>query len=392
MLYRGTERFKRALEELCPPPRGEREVRPRLPTSPKLDRAGLGYEPPAAGDDEQLPPALRLPCPLEPLRMASDDAASPEEAEAAQADLRAQKSRLDGMHRGTLQDARGRANPYEAVGRGPFVNRAAVKLAEIDARLGLTELLPLDTSDAGTSFHFVDLCSGPGGFSEYLYWREEQRRAARRWRRRPCGWGVTLRGRHGAPDFDLRHLPRDFRPVYGPADGDLMHEGVAEALRAEVALRAPEGVQLVTADGGAEVSDFNDQEREMLPLLRRQAEVARAVLAPGGAMLLKVFDTFEPATVEALCSAAEHFESVEAVKPVSSRPANSERYVVLRGFRRDPAPHPDLAPRLRGFAVRCARRQVAALRDVLAAARDRNLLHPRAGDACRELLRVARLA
>ncbi|CAG7818620.1 unnamed protein product, partial [Allacma fusca] len=71
------------------------------------------------------------------------------------------------------QDARARSNPYEFVGNSIFQNRAGMKLANIDADLDfwLSDPRKHDGSHVvGSSdiLHFVDLCAGPGGFSEYV--------------------------------------------------------------------------------------------------------------------------------------------------------------------------------------------------------------------------------
>ena len=66
-----------------------------------------------------------------------------------------------------------------------FVNRSAIKLANIDALLGFaltrqpssscTKIIPTDTplstAKEGAYFAFVDLCGAPGGFSEYILYR-----------------------------------------------------------------------------------------------------------------------------------------------------------------------------------------------------------------------------
>ena len=53
-------------------------------------------------------------------------------------------------------------NRFESLGRHIFMNRSAMKLANMDHILD---------GALGASASFVDICGGPGGFSEYLTWR-----------------------------------------------------------------------------------------------------------------------------------------------------------------------------------------------------------------------------
>lgn len=115
--------------------------------------------------------------------------------------LFATKNRFDHVSDSHFRAARDSANPYETVGGSVFQNRAAVKLANLDALCGLTHIYRPDyvgTRDereqaaasaavAGGAFRmtFCDVCAGPGGFTEYLTWRFDGR--AR-------GYGMTLKG------------------------------------------------------------------------------------------------------------------------------------------------------------------------------------------------------
>ena len=103
-----------------------------------------------------------------------------------------------------MRDAAQRANPWELVSTITFSRTGH----DEDGRDGLDWLFNLThrsfsnpALSSGPSkhdkmFHFADICAGPGGFTEYVYWRRQQ--SAR-------GWGFTLRGDH---DFRLvqQHL------------------------------------------------------------------------------------------------------------------------------------------------------------------------------------------
>eukprot|EP00873_Tetraselmis_striata_P043969 jgi/Tetstr1/464233/TSEL_009038.t1 len=90
---------------------------------------------------------------------------------------------------------------------------------------------------------------------------------------------------------------------------------------------------MVTGDGGFDFSsNFNEQEAQMTRLLAAEVLVAMRLLRRGGCAVIKVFDAFNPDTVELLAAFVERFERHDIRKPSTSRPANSERYVVCSGY------------------------------------------------------------
>ena len=112
--------------------------------------------------------------------------------------------------------------------------------------------------------------------------------------------------------------------------GDLFSLENLRACREEFAGCA----DIVTGDGGFDFSlDFNHQESASLRLILAQIAFALAVQKPGGTLVLKVFDTFTRASIDVLYLLSSLYSSVEAVKPVTSRQANSEKYIVCKGFR-----------------------------------------------------------
>ena len=61
------------------------------------------------------------------------------------------------------------------------------------------------------------------------------------------------------------------------------------------------------------------------------------VLLPGGTFVCKIFDTLENVTVSLISLLHESFGRIAVVKPITSRPASSERYVVCENFALDGA-------------------------------------------------------
>lgn len=95
----------------------------------------------------------------------------------------------------------------------------------------------------------------------------------------------------------------------------------------------PGTCDLVTADGGFDFSaDFNDQESRATELIAAEAVAALQLQKPGGAFVLKIYDIGCETTITILYILFTLYKSVYLHKPLTSRPANSEKYVVCTGY------------------------------------------------------------
>ena len=94
------------------------------------------------------------------------------------------------------------------------------------------------------------------------------------------------------------------------------------------------GFPLITADGAFDVSNnYEDQEKSTFDLLFSEISMALACQSPGGSFIIKIFDCFLPKTWNLIVWLKSCYEHVYICKPPSSRPVNSERYCVCKGFR-----------------------------------------------------------
>ncbi|XP_066558976.1 cap-specific mRNA (nucleoside-2'-O-)-methyltransferase 1 isoform X2 [Amia ocellicauda] len=247
------------------------------------------------------------------------------------------KSVFDDLEGEEMRRARTRSNPYETIRGAFFLNRAAMKMANIDHVFDNMFTNPRDaegplTRDRdGELLYFGDVCAGPGGFSEYVLWR-------RRWHAK--GFGMTLRG---ANDFRLEDFfaaPSElFEPYYGEGgvdgDGDITRPENISAFRNFV-MESTErrGLHFLMADGGFSVEgQENIQEILSKQLLLCQFLTGLSTLRTGGHFMCKTFDLFTPFSVGLVYLLYLCFDRVSLFKPVTSRPANSERYLVCRGLK-----------------------------------------------------------
>lgn len=85
---------------------------------------------------------------------------------------------FDSLDDEDLRNARFRSNPYETIGSVIFLNRAAVKMANIDAAFDFMFTKPTKKENGESALskkeilYFADVCAGPGGFSEYVLYRK----------------------------------------------------------------------------------------------------------------------------------------------------------------------------------------------------------------------------
>uniref|UniRef100_A0A452TYF3 Cap-specific mRNA (nucleoside-2'-O-)-methyltransferase 1 n=1 Tax=Ursus maritimus TaxID=29073 RepID=A0A452TYF3_URSMA len=242
---------------------------------------------------------------------------------------------LDGEE---MRRARTRANPYEMIRGVFFLNRAAMKMANMDFVFDRMFTNPRDSCGKplvkdreAELLYFADVCAGPGGFSEYVLWRKK-------WHAK--GFGMTLKGPN---DFKLEDFysasSELFEPYYGEGgidgDGDITRPENITAFRNFVLDNTDrKGVHFLMADGGFSVEgQENLQEILSKQLLLCQFLMALSVVRTGGHFICKTFDLFTPFSVGLIYLLYCCFERVCLFKPLTSRPANSERYVVCKGLK-----------------------------------------------------------
>lgn len=228
----------------------------------------------------------------------SDDLADSEVV----ARLNAARSIFSLIPRDAFVWARTCCNPYEDLGSGPFVNRSALKLVNLDHALDLVARSRASVADDDTlgledyCFSFLDLCGAPGGFSEYLLWKgHRQGESFRGWaislgsengEGRPCQWRVKARAPKydGESEFNILWGADGTGDLYKPNNVDAVVSTVlAECGRTKDATSDCCGVTLVVADGGFEAArDQDSQESVMHRLIICEACTAVSVLAKGG--------------------------------------------------------------------------------------------------------------
>ncbi|KAG8042517.1 hypothetical protein G9C98_005151 [Cotesia typhae] len=232
------------------------------------------------------------------------------------------KTIFNTLDKNEMHRARIRSNPFETIRGAFFLNRAAVKMANIDKACDFIFTQP-QVLGKNEPLYFADVCAGPGGFSEYVLWRKK-------WGAK--GFGFTLRNSN---DFRLEDFyaasPETFHPVYGPKqDGNIYDPDNQQAFQRIIMQSTKnKGVHFMMSDGGFSVDgQENIQEILSKQLYLCQCLVALEIVREGGHFVTKVFDLFTPFSAGLVYIMHRCFRRVCIFKPNSSRPANSERYLI----------------------------------------------------------------
>nr|CAD7569117.1 unnamed protein product [Timema californicum] len=248
------------------------------------------------------------------------------------------KNVFDQLDPHEMMKARTRSNPFETIRGGIFLNRAAMKMANMDKVFDFMFTKPVDEMGEslvapGELLYFADVCAGPGGFSEYVLWR--------------CGWqakgfGFTLRAQN---DFKLSNFYaghcETFETHYGvggsEGDGDVFKQENINCFSEHVISQTNgQGVHFMMADGGFSVEgQENIQEILSKELYLCQFIVALCIVRNKGHFVCKLFDVFTPFSVGLIYLMYKAFRKISIHKPNTSRPANSERYIICKWKRSD---------------------------------------------------------
>jgi 23S rRNA U2552 (ribose-2'-O)-methylase RlmE/FtsJ len=227
-------------------------------------------------------------------------------------------------------------NPYEyihtqihqkkkSIAKYKPLSRSFFKMIEISTTFNLYAISQPTKSNIQT-FH---LAEGPGGFIEAI--------AHLRKNQRDSYVGMTIL----SDEHDL-NIPawkkssqflKDNPNVYIETGADKTGDILSLANFIFCQEKYKSSMDIITGDGGFDFTgDFNNQENNISNLLFAQIAFALAMQKYGGSFVLKVFDIFLQHTVDMVAILASFYDQVYITKPQTSRYANSEKYIVCKGF------------------------------------------------------------
>jgi 23S rRNA U2552 (ribose-2'-O)-methylase RlmE/FtsJ len=167
------------------------------------------------------------------------------------------------------------------------------------------------------------LADGPGSFIEsFLKYRSSYKDQL---------YGMTLisNNNKSIPDWKISH--ERLTLTYGEdGTGNLYNFSNILYL---IKLIGKNILDFITSDGGFDFSiDFNNQEELSMRLILAEILSAVCLQKVGGKFILKIFDIFNIETLKIIHLLKEFYENIYLIKPLSSRPSNSEKYILCTGF------------------------------------------------------------
>lgn len=197
-----------------------------------------------------------------------------------------------------------------------IVSRAFYKLWEI---LMLFDIIPVTGSIIS-----AHLAEAPGSFVQSLmFYREKFYRD----HSRDEHYTISLE------DHDVPSFKKDFKRVYSKVKiyeqdgGDLTTRQSINGFE-----QFSKKADFITADGGFDWKNENFQEQEAYRLILGEIITAFKIQKPGGSFVLKIFETYTDVSMRLLMILSSAYEDVFIFKPFTSRPSNSERYVICKNY------------------------------------------------------------
>lgn len=183
-------------------------------------------------------------------------------------------------------------------------------------------------NDAELPLQCLFLAEGPGGFLEATMRKRNNKKDVYH--------GFTLKPEHKSiPDWKLNSFTnkqlKQISLLYGKdGTGNLYNldniEYVAQQLKEH-------SMHLITADGGFDFSaNFNNQEQQSFKLICCEIYCAFKLLKHNGSFIIKIYDMFNTYTLQIISILRQVFGNIYITKPLTSRPANSEKYFVCCEF------------------------------------------------------------
>ena len=216
------------------------------------------------------------------------------------------------------------ANPYELVYTSynnkrkdsiadyKPISRSFFKLWEIDKKFNI-----ISEDD---NFTIANLAEGPGGFMEsiLLNYKNKNKKLI----------GITL------PPTN-KYIPKWNNNLNYNNNVEIIYGNLynIKDIKSYINKFKKNKACLVTADGGFDYSeDFNKQEVNSFKMIFSEIIISLLILKKGGSLVCKIFDTFTLFSLKIILLLTYFFEDINIYKPNTSRPANSEKYLVCKNF------------------------------------------------------------
>lgn len=263
------------------------------------------------------------------------------------------RNRIDKINAETWKKIRWYINYYDFLVKDPIINRAFYKYWEIINVFNIFE----NYSEDDIIFHCAE---APGGFIQgsniFLQLENEipkiivnnnnlpdadgfirvKRKTVRKDKKKFKIYTISLNKdlpkykNYNLPSYNKRVINKNICISYGKDNtGDINNLENVHFIKQCMYTDC----YLVTADGGFdEGNDFNNKEQLHYYLILNEIYCAIHVQKDSGHFILKVFDIFTNTSIHLLYLLSLLYDDVFIYKPKTSRPTNSEKYVICKNF------------------------------------------------------------
>lgn len=247
---------------------------------------------------------------------------------------------LDNIDVDTWKNVRHYINNYDFEVNPPIINRAFFKYWEI--------IYEFDIFKKYNDEYILHCCEAPGGFIQGTNMLVKKEKANKEYDEdgfeivkkkinKKKIWTISLNKslsqyrNYNLPSYNKIALNSNVKVVYGEDDtGDITNWENIEYIKKT----SNEKFYLITADGGFdERSDFNNKEVLHYRLILSEIYTAIKLQKKGGVFILKMFDIYTESNYQLLYLLSQCYKQVFIYKPLTSRPTNSEKYIICRDFR-----------------------------------------------------------
>jgi len=262
------------------------------------------------------------------------------------------RNEIDGVHPDVWKKIRWHINEYDFVVKDPIINRAFFKYWEIVNEFDIFQNFVKETDI------ILHCAEAPGGFiqASNIFLQLDNNTSTKQKKEKitidddgfttirkninrqkeykiftislnkdlPCYKNYNL------PSYNKSIMHKQLCITYGKDNtGDINNwENILYIKK-----KARKNMFLVTADGGFdEGTDFNNKEQLHYQLILSEIYTAMKLQAKHGHFILKMFDIFTETSVHFLYLLSQCYSEVYIYKPKTSRPTNSEKYVVCKNF------------------------------------------------------------
>ena len=271
--------------------------------------------------------------------------------------LNTQRNKIDKINSDIWKKVRWYINDFDFLVKDPIINRAFYKFWEIINEFDIFEYI----TDSDIIYHCAE---APGGFIQasniYLQLDCVQQKQKKEVVNIDTDGFTMVRSKkkdikkykiftislnkdlpqyksYNLPSYNKSILHKNVLVTYGKDNtGDINNLENVYYIKDLINKQNSDGFYLITSDCGFdEKEEYNNKEQLHSLVIMNCIFNAVYLQKENGNYILKVFDIFTETSIQLLYLLNTLYDEVYIYKPKTSRPSNSEKYVICKGFTRD---------------------------------------------------------